>query len=90
MNLMINGKDDVEYKEIIKTCITKGMGGCIQYFVITIVYNLITYHSEELEIMNPTDDQLGPSQRRKRTYRRIIEQLSEIVQRGSRGAGNRG
>ena len=77
---MIDAKNNVEFKEIIKTYITKGMGEYIQCFMITIVYNLITSDSEELEIMNLTDDQLGPTQCPKRTCRRIIEQLSEIVQ----------
>ena len=80
MNLMIDAKNNVEFKEITKAYITKSMIERIRCFVITIVYNLITSDSEELEIMNLTDDQLGPSQRPKRTYRRIVEQLSEIVQ----------
>lgn len=58
MNLMIDGKDNVEFNEIIKVYNTKGMEKCFQYFVITMTYNLITSHSEELKIIDLADDQL--------------------------------
>ena len=56
---MIDAKNKVEFKEIIKPYITKDRGKYIQCFMITKTYNLITSHSEELKIMNMTDDQLG-------------------------------
>ena len=40
MNLIIDAKNNVEFKEIIKTYITKGMKECIQCFVIAMAYNL--------------------------------------------------
>ena len=53
---MIDAKNNPEFKEIIKAYITKGIGEYTQYFVITMSYNQITSQSEELKIINLTNN----------------------------------